>query len=323
MEIDDDRLYPGRVFIENTLEAADTKVHMSSRITVRYLQRAAMAGFLIGLFYVAYHATAATFAAVQVGGVSLVGFGKMLGSFIFGWALVFIFFTRSELLTSNMMVVSIAHYHRRTTTRRALRVLATCFLGNALGGLVLALLLKCSTLVSGAVATQMAHAVEVKLGYLDTAAGVGDLFVRAILCNLVINVAMLLVYNGFVKDSITMTLTMVAAVFVFAFLGLEHSVANTVFFLIVGLSQGIDVARAAGNVAIALVGNFIGGGILIGYYYAYVNNQRPRSASVDPGSTGIGPVPAESVPAQSIPAQSILAESVPAQSVPVEEVTRT
>ncbi|QGF25108.1 formate/nitrite transporter family protein [Raineyella fluvialis] len=271
-----DRLYPGRVFIENTLEAAETKGHMSSRITVRYLQRAAMAGFLIGLFYVAYHATVATFASVQVGGVTLAGFGKLLGSFIFGWALVFIFFTKSELLTSNMMVVSIAHYHRRTTTRRALHLLGLCLLGNAVGGLVLALLLRYSTLASGAVATQMAHAAEVKLGYLSTAAGIGDLFVRAILCNFVINVAMLLVYNGFVKDSITMTLTMVSAVFVFAFLGLEHSVANTVFFLIVGLSQGIDVAAAIGNVVIALIGNFIGGGILIGVYYAYVNNPRPK-----------------------------------------------
>lgn len=279
MEIEDDRLYPGRVFIENALEAADLKVRMSSYITVRYLQRAAMAGFLIGLFYVAYHATVATFAAVEVGDVSLVGFGKLLGSFIFGWALVFIFFTKSELLTSNMMLASIAHYHRRTTTRRALLLMLLCYLGNALGGLVLAVLLKFSTLVSGPVATQMAHATEVKLGYLTSAAGLGDLFVRAILCNFVINVAMLLVYNGFVKDSITMTLTMVTAVFLFAFLGLEHSVANTVFFLIVGLSQGIDVAAAAANVAIALIGNFIGGGMLIGIYYAYVNNPGRRRPS--------------------------------------------
>lgn len=74
-----------------------------------------------------------------------------------------------------------------------------------------------------------------------------------------------------------MTLTMVTAVFLFAFLGFaflgpQHSVANTVFFLILGLSQGVDVAAAAGDVAIALVGSFIGGGILIGVYYAYVNN---------------------------------------------------
>ena len=36
-----------------------------------------------------------------------------------------------------------------------------------------------------------------------------------------------------------------------------------------------------GNVALALIGNFIGGGLLIGVYYAYVNDDtRPARASV-------------------------------------------
>jgi formate/nitrite transporter FocA (FNT family) len=49
-------------------------------------------------------------------------------------------------------------------------------------------------------------------------------------------------------------------------------VANTILFTIVGFKSGIDVGLAAANVAIALVGNFIGGGVLIGLYYAYVND---------------------------------------------------
>ena len=63
-------------------------------------------------------------------------------------------------------------------------------------------------------------------------------------------------------------------VLIFAFLGLEHSVANTVLFTIVGLVSGINVVAAAGNIAIALLGNFVGGGLLIGLYYAYVNDDR-------------------------------------------------
>ena len=95
---------------------------------------------------------------------------------------------------------------------------------------------------------------------------------------------MLLVYNGLIKDDLTKSLVMIVSVFIFAFLGFEHSVANTVLFTIVGLKEGIDVGLAAGNVVIALVGNFIGGGLLIGLYYAYVNDDarylssRPQSA---------------------------------------------
>lgn len=265
---DNDRLFPGRVFIDSVLDASDAKVAMSREITLQYLQRAAMAGILIGLFYGAYFTVLATFAG------DWAGVGKLIGALVFGWALVFIYFTKSELLTSNMMVVSIAVYYRRLGVLRGLLLLFWCFVGNALGGLLLAGLLRYSTLVSGAVGDQMSAAVDVKLAYLDGAAGVGDLLARAILCNLMINVAMLLVYNGFLRDSITMALAMVMVVFVFAFLGLEHSVANTVLFTVVGLTSGIDVGLAAANVGVALVGNFIGGGVLIGMYYAHVNDTR-------------------------------------------------
>lgn len=269
-----DRLFPGRFFIDSVLDATDTKVAMSSRVTVPYLQRAAMAGMLIGVFYGAYYALVATFAQVPAGAGTWQGLGRVLGAFVFGWALVFIYFTKSELLTSNMMLTSIAVYYRRIRVSRALALLGLCFLGNALGGLLLAVLLRFSTLISGPVQAQMSHAVGIKLGYLSDLAGMGDLLVRAVLCNMLINVAMLLVYNGFVTDVITMALAMVTSVFLFAFLGLEHSVANTVLFSITALNTGIDLGLAAGNVAIALLGNFLGGGLLIGIYYAYVNDQR-------------------------------------------------
>lgn len=130
-----------------------------------------------------------------------------------------------------------------------------------------------STIIDGAPLEQMLHSVEIKLGYLSGGlADMGDLFWRAVLCNFMINVAMLLVFNGFVKDDLTKALEMILAVFIFVFLGCEHSVANTILFTIVGLQEGIDIGLAVGNVAIALVANFVGGGILIGVYYAYVND---------------------------------------------------
>lgn len=288
------RLFPGLFFIDAVLEAADTKAEMSRRITVQYLQRAAMAGILIGTFYLAYFAVSAVFAGIPALGDGGPGLGRAVGAFVFGWALVFIYFTKSELLTSNMMVTSIAFYHRRLRPMHGLLLLALCYLGNAIGGLLLGIMARYSTLTAGHVEEKMLAAVEVKLGYMATASGMGDLFVRAILCNLMINVAMLLVYNGFLKDSITMALAMVMSVFIFAFLGLEHSVANTILFTIVGFGPGIDVWPAVGNVAIALVGNFIGGGVLIGMYYAHVNDGRwldGRRGAAQPSQELAGQVP--------------------------------
>ena len=267
-------LFPGKQFISTVLEALETKTAMSGTLGRRYFMRAAMAGIIIGVLYGANYAVVAGFAQVELaGGSSLLPLGRMAGAVLFGWALVFIYYSRSELLTSNMMIVTIGAYHRRTSWARAARLLGLCYLGNLVGGLLVAVFVRFSTLAEGAVLDQMVGAVEHKLAYVaDGPTGWVDLLVRAVLCNFCINLAMLLVYNGLIKEDLTKSLVMIVAVFIFAFLGLEHSVANTVLFAIVGLREGLDLGLAAGNVGLALIGNFLGGGLLIGLYYAYVND---------------------------------------------------
>lgn len=267
-----DPLFPGKQFISTTLEVLEAKTTMSGALTRRYLQRAAMAGIIIGLLYATNYAVIAAFDTVPSGDGTLRPVGRLIGAIIFGWALIFIYYSRSELLTSNMMFVCVGAYHRRTSWGRALRLLGLCLLGNLLGGLLIAALLRFSTLAEGGAMAEMTAAVDHKLAYLDTPSGWIDLLIRAILCNFCINLAMLLVYNGLIDSDLVKCLVMITAVFIFAFLGLEHSVANSVLFGIVGLREGLDLGAALGNIGIALVGNFIGGGLLIGLYYAYVND---------------------------------------------------
>lgn len=282
---DTNPLFPGKQFISTVLEALETKTAMSGTLARRYLQRAAMAGIIIGLLYGTNYTVIAAFDAVKIGDGTLYPIGRIVGALFFGWALVFIYYSKSELLTSNMMIVSIGAYYHRTSWGKALRVLGFCFFGNFLGGLFIALLVKFSTLADGPVGDQMAASVDHKLEFItEGVSGWTDLFVRAILCNFMINLAMLLVYNGLIKEDLTKSLVMIMSVFIFAFLGFEHSVANTVLFTMVGLKEGIDVGLAAANVAIALAGNFVGGGLLIGLYYAYVNDDTKFLRSASAGS---------------------------------------
>ncbi len=274
------QLFPGKKFISTVLEALEGKTEMSGALTRRYLQRAAMAGVIIGLLYGMNFTMIAAFDAIPAGDSTLRPIGKLLGAMVFGWALVFIYYTKSELLTSNMMIVSIGAYYRRTSWSRALRLLGLCYLGNLLGGLFVAVLVRFSSIADGAALEAMQEGVEHKLSYVSGgASGLGDLFVRAILCNLMINLAMLLVYNGLIKDDLTKSLVMIMSVFIFAFMGFEHSVANTVLFSIVGLKTGISFGLAVANVSVALAGNLVGGGLLIGLYYAYVNDDAKYSRS--------------------------------------------
>ncbi|NDZ97401.1 formate/nitrite transporter family protein [Streptomyces sp. SID6673] len=274
-EFDVNKLFPGKFFISTALDVLESKKKMTGHLRRRYIQRAAMAGIIIGIFYLVNYSIVGAFDSMGEDPGQVHAIGKLLGALAFGWALVFIYYSKSELLTSTMMIVSIGTYYRRVTPLLVLRILGFCYLGNIIGGLFVALLLRGTTLIHGPVLDAMNHAVDVKTGYLSEGfSGWLDLFIRAILCNFMINIAMLLVYNGYLHDDMAKCLTMIASVFVFAFLDFEHSVANTVLFMIVGLQDGIPIGPALGNLGIVLVGNVVGGGVLIGFYYAWVNDER-------------------------------------------------
>ncbi|MEV8268158.1 formate/nitrite transporter family protein [Microbacterium sp. NPDC076911] len=270
---DQSQLFPGKHFISTVLGVLGTKTTMSGGLARVFLMRSAMAGAIIGVMYLTYFAVLAAFDDIANG--ELDGVGHIVAALAFGFALVFIYYSKSELLTSNMMIVTVGAYYRTTAWWRLLRILVLCYAGNIVGGLFIALLVMFSTLADGNVGEQMNLAVDHKLAYLTAGvSGWSDLFVRAILCNFMINLAMLLVYNGLIKDDLAKMGVMIASVFVFGFVGFEHSVANTVLFSIVGLQQGIDVGLALGNLGIVLLGNYIGGGLLIGLYFAYANDSR-------------------------------------------------
>ena len=267
-------LFPGRAFISTVLNVVDSKDTMTGNMTGKYLQRAMMAGLFVAIFFTAFFVIMGQFAQ-DAGNHPLVGAGKVLAATTFGWALVLIYYTNSELLTSNMMVVTIGAYHKRIGWMHSLRMLGLCLLGNLAGALVVAVILRFSSIVSGPTLQQMLAAASIKTGYITGgASGMADLFVRAILCNFCINIAMLMVYNGKLTNDFTKCTIMVVAVFVFAFCGFEHSIADSALFLILGLFGKVNALQAVATVVIAMLGNYVGGGILIGLNFATMNDER-------------------------------------------------
>lgn len=269
------KIFPGQEFISTVLQAADAKSTMTRHLSRVFIMRSAMAGMLIGIFYLANYAVIAAFVDISPRDAKL---GSIIGALVFGFCLVFIYFSKSELLTSNMMVTTVAVYFRRMSPWRALTVMTLCYLGNFLGGFLVAVMVKFTTLLEGRPGELVTAAVDSKLAYVaGGAGGMTDLFLRAVLCNFMINVAMLLIYNGSAKSDGVKATGMVVAVLLFAFLGFEHSVANTVLFTVEAMRTGLNYGLAAGNLAIALIGNYVGGGLLIGLYYSYANDSDRHS----------------------------------------------
>ncbi len=267
-------IFLGEFFVNQTLENIEIKTTMNNYSIIRYLMRAMMAGSIALFGYMMILVLDA-----KLNGV-LDPLGLIIGASIFSLCLVAIYYTKSELLTSNMMMVSVAKYYNRITTKEIIKLLVTCYIGNFLGGLIIGTFLTTSSIITPDMLTSLEHSISVKQGYIANQE-YWDLFVRGIFCNFFINMAMLMVYSGNIKSDYGKINAMFFGVFVFVMLGFEHSVANTVLFTTAGLYQlfnGVDIGfnliQALGNVSIVMLGNFVGGGLLIGYYYAFMNDSR-------------------------------------------------
>ncbi len=274
-------IFLGEMFISNTLENIQIKTQMNERALNRYLMRSAMAGAIAIFGYMMILATDAAFNGV------IDPFGKVLGGTIFSLCLAAIYYTRSELLTSNMMMVSVASYYERIKIHKVAKLLFYCYLGNLIGGLIIGSKLASTNIITPTMLESYTHSLSVKQGYIANGE-YWDLLVRAIFCNFFINMSMLMVYSGNIKTDGAKIIAMFFGVFIFVYLGFEHSVANSVFFITAGLYEmfnhvdiGFDAILALKNVMIVLFGNFIGGGLLIGWYYAFINDGRKYQDEIE------------------------------------------
>ncbi len=267
-------VFLGEKFIETTLENAAIKEKMTSQIVPQYLMRAAMAAVLVIFGYLIYFALSANFA-----GAANEPTGKVIAGFFFSLCLVSIYYTKSELLTSNMMITTVGRYYQKISTKTMFKILGLCYFGNILGGIFFGMLVGASTIITPGMEEVMVHSLDAKMAYVADG-HIIDLVIRAIFCNFFINVSMLMVYSGNIKDDVVKVIVMAFGVFIFMYLGLEHSVANTVlfatafFFDLFHQTNHLDVALAVQNLAWVLFGNYIGGGLLIGLYYAFINDAR-------------------------------------------------
>lgn len=280
----EEKISLGKEFIKEAINMATLKEVFTSNALLKFILRAAMAGLIISFGYVIYILIDSNFAnMILADGSSLKPLGHFISSWLFGLCLVLIYYTKSELLTSNMMLLSVANYYNEIKLIKILKIMFYTFLGNFLGGLFVAILLANSTIITSDISLKyIEHVIHIKQTYVTSTKGVLDLLIRAIWCNFFINIAMMVVYSNRIKENVAKIFMMMSGVFFFMYMGLEHSIANTVFFTTAAMIEffnptinlGFSPSLAFFNVIIVLIGNFIGGGILIGYYYSFLNDSR-------------------------------------------------
>ena len=260
------RIFYGREVMERIIETISKKQELQQHYICRYVLRAAMAGLIVTLIYMFTCQVKA-----DLGDLLNLGISKYITSFTFSVALVFIYFTNSELLTSNFMYFTVGIYYRKIKYSQAIRVLGLCLLGNILGIIFIAGLVASCNIISPEMQQLLLHAVELKTVGSDA----WTIFVKAIFANFFINVAIIIAMQ-MGEDYSAKIFALLAGVTVFAYMDFEHVIANSALFVLALFlePQSVDLMHTGKNFVFSLLGNYIGGGLIIGLFYAFLNDDR-------------------------------------------------
>ena len=253
------------VFVEKIEQACHKKAWLFERSKSKYALRSLIAGMLLTL-------TPATgvIAADALNSVHP-ALGRFAFPFFFSWGLVYILFLNAELTTSNMMYLTAGAALKKIRWGKALAILLFCTLFNLAGSVLTAWLFNQTSAFAhisadGYLANMVGHKLERPNGLV---------LAEGIFANLFVNVAV--VAYLLLKEQAAKIAAVFAAVYMFVFLSNEHVAANFASFALVGFNriadsvphfEALNILRHCGA---AFVANWIGGGLLIGLPYAFLN----------------------------------------------------
>lgn len=240
-------------FATRMVDAGESKVFMSTRDT---LIRAYMAGATLAL--------AAVFAitiAVQTGVF-------LIGAILFPVGFCMLYLMGFDLLTGVFVLAPLALLDKRpgVTVSGVLRNWGLVFIGNFAGALTVAFMMAFIftygfNIDAGAVGTKVAGIGEARtLGYAKFGvAGWFTIFIRGMLCNWMVSMG---VVGAMISTSVSgKVIAMWMPIFLFFFMGFEHSVVN-MFLFPFGLILGGEFSIAdyfIWNEIPTVLGNLVGG----------------------------------------------------------------
>ena len=199
--------------------------------------------------------------------------GRLLGGLVFSLGLILVVVAGAELFTGNNLLV-MARADGKISTRELLRNWAVVCASNLVGAAGLATLVFLSRHAdAGAVAERYLAIAAKKCSMPFWTA-----FVNGILCNVLVCLAVWMAFAG--RSVVDKVVAIVFPVTVFVAAGFEHSVAN-MYFIPLGLWLEADGATGAaadavtwggfvGNLVPVILGNLVGGGVLVGLVYHLV-----------------------------------------------------
>ncbi|GAB0107789.1 formate/nitrite transporter family protein [Nocardia sp. JMUB6875] len=256
---------------ENVASTVDQAVHKAEEMRGpgRFLVSAMLAGAFIAVGEVLLLVAVSPFVAEHSAGV------KLLEGAVFPIALTLVMFAGAQLFTSTVMIMLVGVLSGRTGVKDMLLAWAATLFGNFAGTLVFAAMVHGSGVTSSPTAKAMLTEL---LSAKNSLAG-GQLFWRAVLCNMLVCLAVWMFSR--VQNSGAKIALLWMPVLVFVAVGFEHCVANMSLYTI-GIFEGqASFADLGRNLIYTVPGNIVGGGLLVGAVYWYTSGaRRTRTSAV-------------------------------------------
>lgn len=254
-------------FEEKIQKACLKKETLYDESKVKYAVRAMFAGAFLTM------STAAGAIAADVIAVGFPPGQRFLFSFIFSFGLIYVLFMNGDLATSNMMYLSAGMYYKQLRVSKGVKILLYCTFFNLIGAIILAWLFNQSVAFHDLTDhSYLIKSVQKKLLKPEAFA-----FFEGVVANIFVNVAVMSWL--LLKEQSAKLTVILSAIFMFVFLGNEHLVANFASFMLASFSQvpnipGLDSVTVLKQWVIVFFGNWIGGGLIIGVAYAWLNQTK-------------------------------------------------
>ncbi len=238
--------------------------------------------FVLAIFagiFIAIAGASATIASATVADPST---SRLLNALIFPGGLVMVVLAGSELFTGNSLLI-IPLLEKRIHIVELLRSWAVVYLGNLAGSLLVAAAFVYSHaagLYNGQLAQTLVNTAAAK-----TSLSFSDAFLRGILCNILVCIAVWITIGASKASGKVIGLYLPIAIFVLG--GYEHCVAN-MFYIPAGIFSSMEYRLSADglhwgsfflqNLLPVTLGNMAGGMLVgLGYWFAYLHQTPPKN----------------------------------------------
>lgn len=244
-------------------------VHKSNLSIFKMILLGFFAGMFIGFAGIASTTASSTIAVPSV--------AKLVGALVFPAGMAMVLVAGSELFTGNNLII-LAVLAGKTSVGKMLKNWFFVYLGNFLGAAFVAVLVvygHTPDLFQGVLAAAIVNAAKAR-----TDLSVADAFVRGILCNILVCIA---IWMSFAAKRVSGKLmTSFWPVMLFVLCGFEHCIAD-IYFGVAGLLTALEYQIAAEGLTWfnfllksllpITLGNLVGGAGIVGcgYYLAYLH----------------------------------------------------